>query len=338
MRKPIKIKFQNGINKEIACRAIFNELVNDYDFVESDTPDFILFGPYGNDVPKPGNYIRIGYYCESMLPDLAVCEWAFGMMREQDINNERYKRIQWHDLDPQSLVKQADYNAGEIFKLKDKFCAFIYGNKVPYREEFFRQLSKYKKVDAPGISMNNMPNNIDTEYEGSKWDRKRQFLHRYKFTISFENYVFPGYHTEKLYDAMLADTIPIYCGDAYVEEIFNTAAFINVANHLDLNNTAIVTMLEKYGQPNFKDIRPTFYHNQLNRIMRKIKTISRQSKMALQFKNFDFTPVIEKIIELDTDDSKYMQMLKQPWFNNNTPPLNASLKSRWVNIFEHPLK
>jgi len=337
MQKTIKVKFQNGINKNIACNNILNELAGDYIFEESDTPDFILFGPYGNDVPKQGDYIRIGYYCENIKPDLSICEWAFGMPREEEVNDSRYRKIQWHDLDPQSLVKPDNYNAEEIFEQKESFCAFIYGNKVPYREEFFRQLSRYKKVDAPGISMNNMPNNMDTLYKGSKWERKRQFLHKYKFTIAFENYTYPGYQTEKLYDAMLADSIPIYCGDSYVNKIFNTSSFINTADLINLNDSATVNFLEKYAQPDFKDIRPSYYHSPIDRIKRKLKTIGRQAKINLQFKNMDFSPVIEKIIELDQDKSKYLQTLKQPWLNNNKPPLGASLKNRWIEIFEQPL-
>ena len=333
MRKVIKIKFQNGISKEIAYNEIFNELTGNYIFEESEQPDFILFGPYGNDIPKPGNYIRIGYYCENIIPDMSVCEWAFGTMREEEINDNRYKRIQWHDLDPKSLVKPVSYNAEEMFEQKDSFCAFIYSNKVPYREEFFRQLSKYKKVDAPGLSMNNMENNIDSVYKGTPWERKRQFLKKYKFTISFENYVYPGYQTEKLYDAMLANSLPVYCGDPYINDIFNTASFINVADHINVNNSANVNFLGKQSQQNFKDIRPSYYHNPLDRLQRKLKSAGRRAKMRMQFKNFDFSPAIEKIIELDQNRDKYLEVLNEPWLNNNIPPANQSTKARWIEIF-----
>jgi hypothetical protein len=334
MLKKIKIKFQNGITKEGACREIFSELLDYYDFEECDDPDFVLFGPYGNDIPKAGNYTRIGYYCENIKPDLSICEWAFGMPREAEVNNYRYKKIQWHDLDPQLLIKQDNYNAENIFDQKKNFCAFIYNNEVPYREEFFRQLSRYKKVDAPSQSMNNMPNNIDKVYKGTVWERKRQFLNSYKFTISFENYVYPGYQTEKLYDAMLANSIPIYCGDIYVNEIFNTSSFINTTDIIDLKNSADVNFLEKYAQPDFKDSRPAYHHNVLDRTKRKLKTIGRHAKMNLQFKKFDFKPVVDKIIELDQDGDKYIHTLKQPWLNNNVVPINTSLKNRWIEIFD----
>ena len=334
MRKTVKIKFQNGIDKEIACRAILNELHDEYNFEETNTPDFILFGPYGNDTPPPGPYIRIGYFCENIRPNLSICEWAFGIPYQDEVNSPRYARIQWHDFDPQSLVKPAGYNAAEILEHKKHFCAFVYNTKIPYREEFFKQLSKYKRVDAPGKSMNNMVNHIDTKYQGNIWQRKQQFLRSYKFTVAFENYVYPGYQTEKLHDAMVADSIPIYCGDSFAGRIFNTNSFINATNPDDINHSATINFLEKHSQQNFKDIRPAYYHNPLDSAARKLKIIGRQLKMKMQFNGFDFSKVIERIIELDQDDAKYIQVLNQPWYNNNVPPANASLKKRWVEIFE----
>ena len=332
MPKLIKIKFQNGINGDIARQDILNELKNDFIFEESDQPDFILFGPYGNDVPAPGNYTRIGYFCENIKPDLSICEWAFGVPREEDVKHPRYKRIQWHGLDPQVLVKPPGYDPEKILTSKTGFCNFLYSHKVPYREAFVSQLSKYKRVDAPGKSMNNMPG-IDTLYSGNRWEVKRKFLSAYKFTIAFENDVFPGYQTEKLYDAMMADSIPIYCGDPFIGDIFNTKSFINVHDYLPQKNEALLEMLQRSGQMDFEDILPTYLIGPKYRLKRKAKSLIRTIKTRLQFANMDFTPVIEQIIALDTQPGKYMQYLEQPWFNNNTIPQNSSSKSRWIEIF-----
>jgi hypothetical protein len=330
--KVIKIKFENGIGLEAAENEIFSELKDEFIFEESDQPDFILFGPYGIDIPEPGNYIRIGYFCENIIPDLSICDWAFGVLPEDKVNSPIYKRIQWHGIDPQKLVKPADYNASEILECKKHFCNFLYSHHVPYREEFFRQLSRYKKVDAPGKSMNNMPN-IDKNHSGNIWERKRHFVGEYKFTIAFENYVYPGYQTEKLYDAMLANSLPVYCGDPLIGEIFNTASFINAPDYIKTNNSKVVNWLEEYSQADFKDILPTFYKTPAHRIKRKLKSIGRQLKMQYQFKKLDFTPLIDRIIELDNDDAKYIDTLHQPWLNNNTPPAKASLKDHWIKIF-----
>ncbi len=331
MKKPVKIKFQNGITHNIAVSEIFNELTDDFDFIDSEQPDFILFGPYGNDIPKPGPYVRIGYFCENIIPDLGICDWAFGIPAETQINNPKYRRIQWHNLDPMDLVKK-DWNTAEILASKTKFCNFLYSHPVPYREEFFKQLSKYKKVDAPGKSMNNM-RSPDDSLKGDKWAVKRQFLTPYKFSVAFENYVYPGYQTEKLYDAMRSKSLPVYCGDPNVGEIFNTKSFLNTTDFVKTNTSGMVRFLEQRSQLNFTDILPQYHQSPKDRIQRKLKSIGRGLKMKLQFNRLDFSDLIDQIIALDKDPDLYMSYLEQPWFNHNIPPDNVSLKSRWIEIF-----
>jgi len=332
-KRNIKIRFQNGLTLEGFKRDVFDidHLTDIYSFEESADPDFIIFGPYGNDIPQKGNYVRIGYYCENIKPDLSICEWAFGVPREEDVKHPNYKRIQWHGLNPRLLIKPADYDPEKILASKTKFCNFLYSHKVAYREAFFSQLSQYKKVDAPGLSMNNMPA-IEDLYKGDKWEIKRQFLSSYKFTIAFENNIYPGYQTEKLYDAMLCNSIPIYCGDPCIAEVFNTKAFINTADYIDTNNN-FIKWLERHTQSNFIDIRPQYYHNPVQRIKRKLKAIGRSIKTNLQFGNLDFRPLIDRIVELDQDNNKYLEVLQQPWFNNNAAPENTSSKKRWIEIF-----
>jgi hypothetical protein len=331
VKKKIRIKFQNGINYQTAISAVLNIVTDKFDFEESDQPDYILFAPYGNDIPTPGPYVRIGYFCENITPDLDICEWAFGIPSEQAVNSAKYKRIQWHGLEPQDLVKK-NYDIEAILASKTRFCNFLYSHKVPYREAFFKQLSKYKKIDAPGKSMNNMPS-IDNTISGDKWGFKRQFLSQYKFTIAFESYVYPGYQTEKLYDAMLCQSIPIYCGDPNISQIFNTKSFLNAADYINTNNSPLVRFLENTSQPNFTDIRPSFYKSPKDRIRRKLKFIGREYKMNIQFNKLDFSPLIDQIISIDKDPAKYAAMMQQPWFNDNTVPTNTSLRERWIEIF-----
>jgi alpha(1,3/1,4) fucosyltransferase len=333
-KRLIKLRFQNGLTFESFKKEVFDiEGLSDlYQFEESAEPDFIFFGPYGNDIPAKGNYTRIGYFCENIKPDLDICEWAFGVPREEDVKRPNYKRIQWHGIDPNSLIKKPDLDPEKILASKTKFCNFLYSNPVPYREAFFTQLSKYKKVDAPGASMNNM-RGIDTICKGDKWQVKREFLYSYKFTIAFENDTFPGYQTEKLYDAMMADSIPIYCGDPFVGEIFNTKSFINAANYLPKKSEWLTDALERSGQMDFEDIRPAFLRSPKSRLKRKVKSYMRAFKTRLQFASMDFAPLVRRIIELDTNPALYLQYLAEPWFKNNAIPENSSSRKRWIEIF-----
>jgi hypothetical protein len=174
---------------------------------------------------------------------------------------------------------------------------------------------------------------IDELYQGEKWERKKQFLNEYKFTIAFENYVYPGYQTEKLYDAMQVNSLPIYCGDPFIGDVFNTHSFVNASNYLSTNRSSAVILLEKYAQQDFKDLRPAFYNKPAHRVKRKLKTIGRELKMRYQFKKLNFKPLIDRIIELDESKEKYISVLEQPWFVGNQPPLNVSLEDRWTEIF-----
>jgi len=100
------------------------------------------------------------------------------------------------------------------------FCSFIVSNGkgMPERLTFFNLLSQYKHIDSGGAFMNNI---------GKRVDDKLMFEHAHKFCITFENESYPGYSTEKIVDAFAAGSIPIYYGDPYIGEEFNTKAFIN---------------------------------------------------------------------------------------------------------------
>jgi hypothetical protein len=55
-------------------------------------------------------------------------------------------------------------------------------------------------------------------------------LRKYKFNLCFENVRYPGYVTEKIFDAMVAGTIPVYWGAPDITEMVPADAFINAAD------------------------------------------------------------------------------------------------------------
>jgi len=58
-------------------------------------------------------------------------------------------------------------------------------------------------------------------------DNKHEILSRYKFTIAFENTAYPGYVTEKVIDAIVAASLPVYMGAPDIVEQLPAEAFIN---------------------------------------------------------------------------------------------------------------
>ena len=224
--RTVPLKFINGLAFADGVRDILSSVAADFHFVESETPEVVIFGPYDGDLPLAGGPVRVGYFCENMLPDMSICEWAFGIPLEEEVRDPRYMRLEWHGVDPAELVKRPQPTPLEQLRAKSGFCNFLFSNHVPYRERFFRELSRYKHVDAPGSSMNNMPS-IDAGATTGFWETKRNFLGRYKFTVAFENDVSPGYHTEKILDPMLAGSLPIYYGDPRIAAHLDPLSCVN---------------------------------------------------------------------------------------------------------------
>lgn len=60
-------------------------------------------------------------------------------------------------------------------------------------------------------------------------DDKIGLLKRYRFNLCFENVRYPGYVTEKIFDAMIANTIPLYFGAPDIADFVPHEAFIDVS-------------------------------------------------------------------------------------------------------------
>lgn len=107
-----------------------------------------------------------------------------------------------------------------------KFACFIVSNPGPTeRISFFNHLNTvYKHVDSCGQYANNigyLPPPCDTE---DYYD----FLSQYKFMICFENKQQDYYFTEKLINAYVGQTIPIYWGPTQLPEFINLKAIIYI--------------------------------------------------------------------------------------------------------------
>jgi hypothetical protein len=331
LKKTIRIQFRNGLFFHQDVKNILSPVADEYDFVDSNNPDFVIFGPYGNDLPPPGNYTRIGYFCENIRPDFGSCEWAFGIPREEETGKPNYHRIQWHGINPASLLKQVNENEIDRLVSRAKFCNFLYSNPAPYREAFFKRLSRYKRIDAPGKSMNNMPSLAKSP--GGRWEQKRNFLAEYKFTIAFENDVYPGYQTEKLYDPMQAMSIPIYCGDPFIGEIFDTSAFFNLESPRKLVNPGFLNGLSRIVQQDFHDILPRYYSSPVSRFGRKLKFWGRRLKMSAMISKTEIDDLVDRIVEADRNPDQYAGILRKPWLRNNDIPEETSSRKPWQIIF-----
>jgi hypothetical protein len=67
---------------------------------------------------------------------------------------------------------------------------------------------------------------INKVYKGTVANKK-DVLREYKFVFCFENTTFPGFVTEKIFDSMIAGSIPIYYGASDVQEQVPKDCFID---------------------------------------------------------------------------------------------------------------
>ena len=172
-----------------------------YDVVYSDKPDFILCGPHGY---KHLEYdcVRIFLTAENVRPDFNLVDYAmsFDYVAFED-RHLRLPLLFFYNYDKEMLKSRI-----HLSKYKTKFCGFVASNgyMTEMRDNFFEALCAYKNVDSGGKWKNNI---------GASVDDKIEWLKSYKFNICFENSSYPGYLTEKLFDAFMGGCVPIYWGD-----------------------------------------------------------------------------------------------------------------------------
>tara|TARA_R110000803_G_scaffold49030_1_gene101962 strand:+ start:3648 stop:4544 length:897 start_codon:yes stop_codon:yes gene_type:complete len=214
-------------------------LSHNYDVVvTSDNPDILISGDSGT----PYQNAKIVYFSSELY--LPADNHTKYILSSFHINREGHFRV------PLILLYAYDYfrfgitksyesvfdksPPKDILNNKSQFCTYISrgsGRSDCIRDGFYHELTKYKPVMAAGSHLNNHPK-VGGEpgtIQGSI--SKHEFLKDFKFTMSFEggsgirgDY---GWITEKIYEPMMAYSIPIYWGNIRIGEDFNNNSFIN---------------------------------------------------------------------------------------------------------------
>jgi len=88
-------------------------------------------------------------------------------------------------------------------------------------------------------------------------DDKHELLSRYKFTIAYENTAYPGYVTEKVIDAIVSSSIPVYLGAPDITQQLPVGTFIDarafaspeaIADHLEQMTEADAAAMIEAGR------------------------------------------------------------------------------------------
>ncbi|MEK7114798.1 MAG: glycosyltransferase family 10 [Patescibacteria group bacterium] len=102
--------------------------------------------------------------------------------------------------------------------------------------EFF---SQYDEVDLYGSRWNADPSPAIKKIWKGFADDKPKTMSEYKFALCFENAIWPGYVTEKIFDCMAVGAIPIYWGAPDIEDDVSVGCFIDMRkfkNYEELRN------------------------------------------------------------------------------------------------------
>jgi hypothetical protein len=172
----------------------------------------------------------------------------------------------------EDFIKPKTYTKDNI--KNKKFCCFMYRNKhAEKRVTFLKKLSNYKQVDIINIGGNS--------YE------KCDYIKNYKFTFAFEN------------SGILLTKNDLNNFDDYHQN------YLNQGQHT-MKNDNIGYTTEKIIEPISTETIPLYWGNPIIHMDFSIKRF-------VSWHNYNNDEkMIEKIIELDNDDNKYLEMLNQP--------------------------
>jgi hypothetical protein len=127
-----------------------------------------------------------------------------------------------HLLTP-SVASQTREVDKKLIETKSGFVSAFVNNPHPMRLRAIDSLSKIGKVELFGRSVNNYV------------EDKTGTANLYWFNLCFENDLYPGYVTEKVLEAWISKTVPLYWG---IDEakILNPNAFVNLNDFKSLED------------------------------------------------------------------------------------------------------
>ena len=226
VKRKIKVRFVDFWPGFVPSEwSIYKILSKKYELIEVEKPDYLFDGGMGFHHLKYGNCIKIVKSSENIVPDFNCFDYGMGFYSLAF--DDRYIRLPSYAFYKEYKKLHLHNLPNDDALLNRKFCSFVVSNSVGdiMREKFFKRLSQYKRVDSGGKWMNNV---------GGPVKDKNEFLRGYKFNICFENSSSPGYTTEKLIEALAANTVPIYYGDPYVGKDFNEGCMIRLNSEEDI--------------------------------------------------------------------------------------------------------
>jgi hypothetical protein len=182
-------------------------------------------------------------------------------------------------------IKDKNYSKDKVISIivrKDHYSHYnhlqnLNTHKINYEERtnLGVNLSTDERIDVFGTYWENNGKNI----KGEVWN-KHIGLDQYKFSIACENTIQKNYISEKFWDVVLTDTVPIYLGCSNINELLPKECFIS------LNNMTMDEMVDKvkdiinnetelynFYLNNVKKLKQKYFINSNYSVWEKIKNL-----------------------------------------------------------------
>jgi hypothetical protein len=209
-------------------------------------------------------------YIETFLPMLYSGRGEMDNRKEWDWSTE-LKEKNFKKSKKISVILRKDYFS-HYNNLVNPLTAKI---NYEFRTDLGIELSKCKDIDIYGTHWDNNGLNI----KGEIWN-KHVGLDDYQFSLSCENSIQKNYVSEKFWDVILTDTVPIYLGCNNITDYISEDFFVNlngksmdeivyIVNNI-LNNSDFY--YEKYKK-NISELKKDFFTNPTFNLWERIKQI-----------------------------------------------------------------
>lgn len=202
-----------------------NTLQDLYEIEVSEDPDFLIYSAYGHEYLNYKCH-RLFYTPENRKTSFYAADYSISF---ENLKNENqyyfpyyaYCLLHFNTVD--QFTKTVTYDeAIDLYNTKTDFCCTVVSNSSgTTRNAFFNYLNTIKTVNSGGSYLNNV---------GGPVPDKTIFAENHRFVFAFENQSYKGYTTEKLTDAVMAKSIPIYYGNPDVGIYFNKKRFLDYSD------------------------------------------------------------------------------------------------------------
>jgi hypothetical protein len=139
---------------------------------------------------------------------------------------------------PHLIAECRETRRPELNQPKQYCCAYAFSNPILERELLFR---KMRSLEPTCYSFGRSCPTNDNPFVAPAAYRQSNSKHFVKFAynVAMENAIVSGYMTEKIGNAFMSGSVPIYWGDTdTVNDIFNPASFLNVQDYANVVKAA----------------------------------------------------------------------------------------------------